>query len=479
MFQFRVGRIPVEVHFSHLLISGLIALSMTQAAGGEGWPGSVLRNPSDPDRTSTVVLVTLVWMFIVTFSVLVHEFGHAIAARVFGYSARIQLVSLVGLTHVSGAEGMPWHKDVLYSLAGPSAGLALSVISGLLWLILRQVTQLPEPAAYALSYLAYANMFWTLLNLAPVATLDGGRIAAAILTRAFGRRGFLMAQMVSVAIAGSGLLLAVGSRNAMLGALMVLLGLRTAANIVAYNRGVLPSGDGAHPLLAVLQTGEAAWKEGRLDEAQQVADSVLAQRPPPVVTSRAHFLLAWVALKRGQGRKALDHFAQVQGITIPPQAAAAAFTLVGDEARALPLWAAAASAAPEDTVILHEFAGALLRANREADARRLPGIRLARAWLAAERVYYVRGDYTRAALMAEAAFREEPSASLAYDAGCDWARANDATAALRMLALASQNGFKDRDTARNDPDLASLTAHPGFISWLESLTPTPASAPST
>jgi Zn-dependent protease len=470
VFQFRIGRIPVEVHFSHVLISGVIALTFAQGGGSSNdWPATILRDPSHPQRPLTLALVVALWMGIISLSVLVHELGHATAARFFGYPARIQLIGLGGLTHAQGAETMPWYKDVLYTLAGPSAGLSLGILAGLTSLIWVQVTPPPQVVRYLLTSLLYANVVWTVLNLLPMATLDGGRISAAVLTRLMGRRGFLVAQAFSVLLVGAVLLFAVFNKDPMLGALMVMLGLRTFANIAAYNRGELPVGDGAHPLLVVMQQAEATYRQGNLDGAKQATLAVLQQEPPPVVKSRAHFLLGWVALKAGQGRAALDHFAQVQGIAIPPHAAAAAFTLLGDEARALPLWAEAVRAAPEDPVILHEFAGALMRADREVDARRLPGVRPALAYAAAERVLYVRGDYARAAQMAEAAFREEPSATVAYDAACAWARANDATAALRMLTLASQNGFADAKVAREDPDLASLQQHAGFLAWLDAL----------
>jgi hypothetical protein len=96
-------------------------------------------------------------------------------------------------------------------------------------------------------------------------------------------------------------------------------------------------------------------------------------------------------------------------------------------------------------------------------------VRPALAYGAAERVHYVRGEYAQAAQMAEGAFREEPSATVAYDAACAWARAREPASALRMLVLASQNGFKDASIARADPDLSSLSDNPEFLAWLDAL----------
>jgi uncharacterized protein HemY len=120
-------------------------------------------------------------------------------------------------------------------------------------------------------------------------------------------------------------------------------------------------------------------------------------------------------------------------------------------------------------VVLHEFAAALLRLGREAEARKLEGVRMALAFSAAERVYYVRAEYSQAAKMAEAAFREEPSPHHAYDAACAHARAGEVSAALRMLKLAADAGYADPEAAKIDPDLARLRDLPAFLSWLECL----------
>ena len=154
---------------------------------------------------------------------------------------------------------------------------------------------------------------------------------------------------------------------------------------------------------------------------------------------------------------------------MPPHALAAGFSLVGDEARAIPLWAQAAETG--DEMLVHEYAGALIRGGREKEARALPGVHMARAFSMAERVHYVRKEFERAAQAAEAAFQEEPHSALAYTAACAWAQANRPDDALRLLTLAAQNGYRDTAEARADPDLKSLRGRPEFDGWLASLGP--------
>lgn len=472
MIRFRFGPFPVELHFSHLIISGFIAYSFVGASFGKTtWPNQILNDASHPSRSLTLALVTAVWMLLVSLSVFAHELGHAIVSRVFGLKPSIHFVGLGGATMAHGKPELEWWQQALITLAGPGAGLLFGVIAGAIALV--GGDSLPDGVRYFATGIFIANMGWTVLNLLPISALDGGDLTQLVLTRVLGRPGFLVAQFIAIALSFAILMLAVFTRQPFLGVVVLLFSARTVFNIGAYFRGELPAGKVAHPLTAVIERAEALYRERKLDEARKMATHLVdADATPPLLRSRAHVLLGWIALKEGNGRRALDHFSQVQGLTIPARAAAAAFSLIGDEHRAIPLWAQAWAETP-DTLVLHEYAGALLRGGREAEARALPGVNLARAWLAAERVHYVRKDFEAAARAAEAAFREEPNGENAYTAGCAWALAGRHDDALRLLQLASQNGYSDADGAERDADLKSLRTRPDFQSWLASLSRSP------
>jgi hypothetical protein len=91
MVRFQLGKIPVEIHMSHVLITGLLAWMFAQPRGTHHWPDTVLRNSGHPDFASTQLLTILVWAIVITVSVLVHEMGHALVGRAFGYSPTIHL----------------------------------------------------------------------------------------------------------------------------------------------------------------------------------------------------------------------------------------------------------------------------------------------------------------------------------------------------------------------------------------------------
>ncbi|HSP78822.1 MAG TPA: peptidase M50, partial [Myxococcaceae bacterium] len=215
-----------------------------------------------------------------------------------------------------------------------------------------------------------------------------------------------------------------------------------------------------------LLQGRAALAEGRVEEARRLALSVLQAKESTLeFTSQAHHLLGWVALKEGRGRAALEHFSQVPRHPVETHALAAAFSLVGDERRALALWEVAWKER-RDTTVLHEYAGALIRVGRVQEALRLPGVDAEAAFTCAERLLFLRGAYSESAAVAEAGLLQAPTARLAYDAACAHAQARHKDDAVRLLRRATELGFEDVDYAASDEDLSPLHGDPGFEQWL-------------
>lgn len=471
MLRFRLGAIPVEVHLSHLLFSALTGVLMVRdmpALEPDVWPYRQLQHPGGPEYATTALLVVASWMLIIFVSALVHEAGHALMLRAFGYRPSIQLIWLGGGTRPNTAFPIPWHRLVLVTAAGPLAGLVLSAVALGLWRY--GVAPHAERWRFLLLWCSAANAFWALFNLLPVPTLDGGTILSTLATRAFGRRGFMGAQLLSLVLCMA--LVAYGLSHAPLISLLFgMYGLHALRLLRATSRGELKVSSGVPPapLVLALQEAQAALADGRLDEARQRALSLLeAETCTPEVASRAHHLLGWVALKDGQGRAALDHFSQVHRRPVETHALAAAFSLIGDEPRALALWELAWHESRDKTV-LHEYAGSLIRSERVQQALRLPGVDLEAAFLCAERSLFIRGAYSEAAAIAEAGLEHAPVARLAYDAACAHARARHLPDAMRLLRRATELGFQDAAYAASDEDLAPLHGLPDFERWLSGL----------
>jgi Zn-dependent protease len=477
MLRFRFGGIPVEIHFSHLLFSSLLGILMVlmaremAALQPDTWPYPQLRAPGGPESTRTALIIVLSWMSITFVSALGHETGHALMLRAFGYRPSIALLWLGGTTQPNSPTPIPWHQRVLIAAAGPLCGFLLALAGLALYKYgFAEDAQAPR---MLLSWFCVANLFWALFNLLPVPTLDGGTIVSTLATRFFGQAGFIGAQFLALVLclAVMAFAFAVEKPIPLLAVLFGMYGLHALRLLLAVLRGDLKvsSGVAPPPLITELQQAEAALAAGRLDEARQHGLVLLdSEECTPELASRTHHLLGWAALKNGQGRAALDHFSQVRRRPVETHALAAAFSLLGDERRALALWEMA-WVETRDRTVLHEYAGSLIRSERVQQALRLPGVDPEAAFLCAQRPLFIRGAYSEAAALSEAGLAHVPSARLAYDAACAHARARHLNDAMRMLRRARELGFHDAHYMASDEDLAPLHGHPDFEQWLADL----------
>jgi hypothetical protein len=383
-----------------------------------------------------------------------------------------------GYTLTPADPPIPWLKDIALTLAGPLAGYGLAAFFGVL------ASLVPGDNFATLHYVfrsfLLANLVWSTFNLIPIGPLDGGRIATLLFTRAFPKHGLLLAQMLGLLCGVPLLLWALSSGSVFMAVFVGMFMLRSFWLVVELLRGHPPPADAvfaarasATPAKTSSSSGELAHiqkllEEGAHAEGLRQAENLLAGTLPPEERARAHYLAGWLSIKSNQGRKALSHFSQAEGIRVPPQAMAAAFSLVGEDERALPLWEAAAVESKNPT-LLHEWAGALLRLGREAQVRDMPHVRLPKAYLCAESVFRLRGEYVRAAQAGEASFHLEPQAEVAYEAACNYALAEDDSHALRMLMLAAQNGFRAPQRALADASLLRLHNLPEFQEWVRAL----------
>jgi Zn-dependent protease len=469
MFRFRLGSIPVTVHLSHFVVSLLFALSFRPQGGSrtpQAWPDRYLLDPAGEEYPRTLAAFVVGWMLLVFVSVLVHELGHAVVSRAYGYAPSIRLLWLGGHTESQPGAPIPWHRDVLLTLAGPAFGTALGVLAVL---IFKLAPPGNEIAAYFLGRLAWANFIWAVLNLMPVTPLDGGRVVRAVVVRLLGPKGEVVAHLLGglAALTLGALTYRYGMHFLTL--LFLYFAFQNFALAMAFKRAAAQTKGGS--LVGELQMGQARdlYEQGRLPDARRVAESALNLDLAPEVRGSAHHLLGWISLKEGNGRAALDQFAQVQGgRVVEPHALAAAFSLIGDDLRALPLWEAAHRAKP-DPLLLHEWAATLLRLGRDDDMGRLGGVDLFAALRCAERVLFIRGEFAQAAALGSRALSLKPSAGTAYDVACALARAGDKEGAVGMLHRAVTLGFSDAAAAEADEDLSPLRSEAPFVAWLTSL----------
>ena len=150
------------------------------------------------------------WVAIVFFSILIHEYGHALTARSMGATVAIELNGLGGLTRWSveaGAFG-PGRRALV---AG--AGSAVGVVFGaVVWLLARQFGPYSEMAAFVINNLIWVNLFWGLLNWVPIRPLDGGHLLQSLLQKVAPSRAEAIARVVFTGTAAAALIGALQAR---------------------------------------------------------------------------------------------------------------------------------------------------------------------------------------------------------------------------------------------------------------------------
>lgn len=137
-------------------------------------------------------------------SVLMHELGHALTARIFGVQTRhIMLTPLGGIASLEGMPRAP-RAELLVALAGPAVNFAIAAVLAL-------TMQVTGASLFGLlDGLLWANLSLGLFNLLPAFPMDGGRALRAVLSERVGRRSatrlaVTVGRVIAVAMVVAGL----------------------------------------------------------------------------------------------------------------------------------------------------------------------------------------------------------------------------------------------------------------------------------
>jgi Zn-dependent protease len=172
--HFRVLGIPVRIHPGFFIICAIFGFDA-------GLARAMGVNALVPVLLATGVLFV---------SILVHELGHALTARSFGWPPSIVLYHFGGLAYYTPHYGYTSTRSVLISLAGPGAGFVLYGITlGVEHLLIQRGVQFTFIMIYIFATMKFVNLWWGLVNLLPVYPLDGGRVAEQVCKRIDPYRG--------------------------------------------------------------------------------------------------------------------------------------------------------------------------------------------------------------------------------------------------------------------------------------------------
>jgi stage IV sporulation protein FB len=167
------------------------------------WLGLIVLGQSTLERGFQYLLI---WVACGFGSILWHELGHAFMMRRFGSPASIVI-------HLFGGYARPEYTPTkalqrfVIAAAGPAAGLLVALAIGLLRYVVDFETLNPY-LAFTLGILFFINLVWSILNLLPIWSMDGGRMLRESLVLRGHRFADMRTHQVSIALAA--LLVAVG-----------------------------------------------------------------------------------------------------------------------------------------------------------------------------------------------------------------------------------------------------------------------------
>ena len=160
----RIAGIQLRIHITFLLLIAWLAFVFYQTGGSSAAAGGV-------------IFILLLFLCVV-----LHEFGHAFAAKAFGINTPD--ITLLPIGGVARLERMPEEpkQELIIAIAGPAVNV---VIAALLFLLNGSRPILSSAAAMqsgdAISQLLIINILLLLFNLLPAFPMDGGRILRALL----------------------------------------------------------------------------------------------------------------------------------------------------------------------------------------------------------------------------------------------------------------------------------------------------------
>lgn len=166
-----ISGIRLQVHWTFLLIVGWVVLT------------SVLAEMSPLATAMNVAFILVLFG-----CVLLHELGHALAAKLFGIPTRdITLLPIGGVARLERMPRKPY-QELVVALAGPAVNVVIA--AALLAILLPTVgpaglAAVPLRSGGFLQQLLIVNVMLVAFNMLPAFPLDGGRVFRALLAMVF------------------------------------------------------------------------------------------------------------------------------------------------------------------------------------------------------------------------------------------------------------------------------------------------------
>jgi stage IV sporulation protein FB len=428
--------------------------------------------------------LVFVWTLLVCISVLVHEFGHVMAYRVFGQRSAVVLHGFGGFTVPTGGgrRALTKARSIIVSLSGSAAQILVLGVPAVIalnsdWAESQQIEWFFVSRDFnwwpVLELLRFVSIWWALFNLLPIRPLDGGHVAEEL----FGFENACKLSLGAAAVAAFFAYRELGTLFPIIffGMLAFLnyRDLREGRHNTAFDveapesQGGGRGGGGPGPG----RSGKPpkGRRRGRAD-LQLVRPPAGGTGPLPDLEPRLSpgeaETRAWNALRAGEGDKAASILGRSGGDGASQFLRASVALVTGPREMADDLFDAAYRAEPGGPPNL---VPATLLADHDratAVAERLvrSGPEGVEAAGSLQTHLHYAERFRAAAEVGEQVYAAGPrsAAQTAFEVACSWSRAGQPDVALRWVATAVDAGFRAPGLLDGEPDLASVRSQPGW-----------------
>jgi Zn-dependent protease/CBS domain-containing protein len=187
MRSFRIGSlfgIPIKLDLTFLLVlplfAYLIGAQIEDVAGilNDGLAAGIDVGAITGGSMSWLLgLAAAIGLFV---GVVLHELGHSLTARRYGFP--IESITLWLFGGIASFSEMPedWRQELNIAVAGPIVSILVGVASYALFVVTPESL---DGARFVLGYLAVLNVALAIFNMLPAFPMDGGRVLRALLAR--------------------------------------------------------------------------------------------------------------------------------------------------------------------------------------------------------------------------------------------------------------------------------------------------------
>jgi Zn-dependent protease len=182
----RVAGIDLYIHLTFFLVPAVLGYLAYQRSRGD-W---------------AFVFQEVAFVLVIFAIVVLHELGHALAARRYGIATRdITLLPIGGIARLERMPDDP-KQELVVALAGPAVNVALALACFVALWIQGQVAvvydlQMPLTGGVFLANLLAVNVVLVLFNMLPAFPMDGGRVLRALLAL---RLDYVQATRIAAAV---------------------------------------------------------------------------------------------------------------------------------------------------------------------------------------------------------------------------------------------------------------------------------------